>query len=792
MQPDTKAAVDFLNRWSSGPHVLTAITPDKKSIITSTFTSEQMSECYEWIDALQGERNIYFHVNPCMRVMHSKAEREDVKELAWLHVDIDPRAGEDIEDEQARALATLQSPPGLPLPTVIIFSGGGYQAFWKLREPLPVNGDLAIAEDAKLWNQQLEVLFGADNCHNIDRIMRLPGTLNIPDQRKLQKGRKLALARLIEFHDDRVYDLSQFPKCRGVQLPTREIGAFSVEPQISENLPFLESVDELDKWGVPDRIKVIIVTGHNEMEGPKQKDNSRSAWLFDALCGMARCNVPQEVMFAVVTDPSFEISSSVRDKGTNAEKYAKRQIQRACEEAIDPNLREMNEAHAVIENYGGRCLVMEELDGVMGPRLAFQSFSDINNRYCNRKVVVGTDKTGRDITIPLGKWWLTNPARRQFRTVVFSPGRDIPGAYNLWKGFACESRPGDCSLFLEHVRQNICQNDEGIYQYVIGWMARAVQYPDSPGHTAIVMRGEQGTGKGCFAKHFGSLFGRHFQQISDPKHLVGNFNFHLQSCVVVFADESFFAGDKKHEAILKALITEETMAVERKGIDVEVSANYIHLIMASNSNWVVPSGPSERRYLVLDVQDTRKQDSEYFDKIKRQMNSGGREGLLYLLSNYDLSNFEVRKVPRTKGLRDQQVLTLASDKEWWLTKLNDGRLLKNDNGWRGLVPKSEVFADFIEYARDFNITRRGTQTSLGRFLSSMIPGLKTMQRDVEMEMRDTHGRTRTVRRRVWHFHFPPLDECRAAWEKLMGGWNWPDTSEQEPSEEQYGEIPTPF
>ena len=74
---------------------------------------------------------------------------------------------------------------------MVVFSGGGYQAFWKLETPISINGDLGRAEDAKRYNQQLELLFGGDNCHNVDRIMRLPGTVNVPDERKRTKGRTL-------------------------------------------------------------------------------------------------------------------------------------------------------------------------------------------------------------------------------------------------------------------------------------------------------------------------------------------------------------------------------------------------------------------------------------------------------------------------------------------------------------------------------------------------------------------------------------------------------------------------
>jgi hypothetical protein len=102
----------------------------------------------------QGNCNIYFSVNPVTRDISKKAERTDIASVDWLHVDIDPRAGEDPLKEKERALAKLRSYS--PPPTAIIDSGGGVQAFWRLEDPIRIGGDLGTAEDAKRWNVQLE------------------------------------------------------------------------------------------------------------------------------------------------------------------------------------------------------------------------------------------------------------------------------------------------------------------------------------------------------------------------------------------------------------------------------------------------------------------------------------------------------------------------------------------------------------------------------------------------------------------------------------------------------------
>lgn len=783
VEPDNDAALEFLRRYEpEGPWVLCAIQLDRKAINTRTFHPGQEGELRSWLEEYNGRRNIYFHVNPPMRDISKKAEREDIKEVRWLHVDIDPRAGEDIAQERRRALALLTErlPEGVPHPTVVVFSGGGYQGFWRLAEPVQIGGDLTKAEDAKRYNQQLEVLFGADNCHNIDRIMRLPGSVNLPDLKKQKKGRTAELAKVVHFGEE-LYDVGSFRQAPAVQLPEEKGfgGGAASQVRVSGNVERLADVNELDQWNVPDRVKVVIVQGHHPDE-PKQGDNSRSSWLFDVACNLVRCEVPDQVIFSVLTDPDFGIAESVLEKGANAEKYAIRQIERAKEEAVDPWLRRLNEQFAVIGNIGGKCRVVEEvMDYALSrTRLTRQSFDDFRNRFMNQTVQVGMTAQGTPMMKQVGKFWLEHPKRRQFDTIVFAPGREVRDAYNMWKGFACTAKPGDCSMFLEHLKTNVCSGDERLFDYLVRWMARAVQNPDTPGEVAVVMRGGRGVGKSFVAKQFGMLFGRHFLHVSNPSHLVGNFNSHLRDVVVLFADEAFFAGDKKHASILKTLITEETITIEAKGVDVEAAPNYVHLIMASNDEHVIPAGGDERRFLVLDVGNGQQQNASYFGAIAKQMAEGGREALLHHLLTMDLTDFQVRNVPRTDALDEQKAYSLDPMQEWWYQKLFEGRLLRKGDSWPHEVRKDDLVDDYVNHTQRFNITRRGNATAMGRFLIRVCPGLNQVQRMAEWQTFSDGGYSSVTMRRTYFWLLPSLQEARRRWDQLFGEQEWPQVPEQ--------------
>ena len=81
--------------------------------------------------------------------------------------------------------------------------------------------------------------------------------------------------------------------------------------------------------------------------------------------------------------------------------------------------------------------------------------------------------------------------------------------------------------------------------------------------------------------------------------------------LILFADEAFWAGDKSSEGALKTLITEEDRLIESKGKDAFQVKNFTRLMIASNKSWVVPTELEDRRFLIVDVSDKRKNDIQY-------------------------------------------------------------------------------------------------------------------------------------------------------------------------------------
>jgi hypothetical protein len=129
---DTEEAVSFL--CALHPHRIRLLTTlsegaDGKLIVGSkTFRPSQVDEMREWIETRQNRTNIYYSFNEPDREFSgsTRPKKSNIKSAIGLHVDIDPRKGEDVKAEQERILGKLRAYE--PRPSVIIFSGGGYQA----------------------------------------------------------------------------------------------------------------------------------------------------------------------------------------------------------------------------------------------------------------------------------------------------------------------------------------------------------------------------------------------------------------------------------------------------------------------------------------------------------------------------------------------------------------------------------------------------------------------------------------------------------------------------------------
>lgn len=462
---------------------------------------------------------------------------------------------------------------------------------------------------------------------------------------------------------------------------------------------------------------------------------------------------------------------------------------------ISEVVTEFNERFMVVNEAGKALIYAPEFDSIMKRRIYNRmGFRDFQALFMNRMIEVGVNKSGDPVRKSAASVWLAHPDRRQFvGGVVFDPSNSNRrnDVFNLWTGFAVEPKRGNWSLMRRHIEDVICSGDPDHIRYLMGWLARMVQRPAEQGEVAVVMKGGEGTGKGFVARAFKHILGTHGLAISNSKHLVGNFNGHLRDVVFLFADEAFFAGDKAAIGSLKSLITEPYLTIEAKHANAVQMPNYLHVMMASNEEWVVPASQDARRFFVLEVPATHKNDHAYFAKINAQMEAGGYEAMLFDLLNMDLSSFNVRAVPSTEGLQTQRKLSLPIPELWWKDCLERGYVFRSRIGledvfgkWIEEASTELLFASYVEFAEKRRERHPLSRETLGRFLVRMGLKTKRLQNAIIgehiVDESNIHGGTSRVSKAVKHprpsgYSIGTLDISREAFTRATKlEVEWPD------------------
>lgn len=405
---------------------------------------------------------------------------------------------------------------------------------------------------------------------------------------------------------------------------------------------------------------------------------------------------------------------------------------------------DFNKKYAVVKD-GGKTRVFERvLDPMLGRLVMIAiGFGDFRNLYMNWKITV-TFGGGQEITKTAAEWWLGYKDRTQFTDgfVLDPTGKQHENRWNLWTGFSETPAQGDWSLLRNHIWNVVCQNNESLFNYVMNWFARMFQHPDETGEVALVFRGKKGAGKGKALFWIMKALGQHAKQIFNAEHLVGRFNNHLRDLVFLFADEAFYAGDRKHEGVLKGLITEMWLPIEGKGLDLVMVRNMLHVAMASNQDWVVPASADERRFCAIDVSDAKIGDFPYFAAIDEQMNNGGLAAMIHEFLNRDISQFEVRSVPQTDALTEQKAYSLNSLARWWLTVLERGFVYKSRHGapafeqWYNFVSTELLWNSYLQWCDETRVNYRQTRVELGKMMAELYqfgrPWEKTIIGEVEV------------------------------------------------------------
>ncbi len=620
--------------------------------------------------------NVYWTVNQVRPDCHKKSTKQDVIGVRFVHLDVDPPKDGGPFDKAAilRRLSDLEAPP-----SVVVDSGNGIQAFWR------IDGS-SSSEDVEAFNRAVRDRFGGDNVQNIDRVMRVPGTVNWPNEAKKARGCTPRLSSVLQEDTGTVCNIDEL---RRVFQPVSwqeeaQSEAFGAEVAVA-HAPLLNASDL--GLGQDDALRILI-------ENPRGEDKSKDTLWF-SVEAFKRGLSPEQI-YGVLMNAENAVSAHCLSQAGRGmpERAAKRAIARAAEETSA--LRRLTQRQENQEIAGGKfdqpptaklwtleAMLNECVFIADGSRVADLSrprsslpIADFRNQTAASTMLTtarGAKGSTRVTKAQVAHVWLNHEMRKTVETVTFEPGGgqfalspDGRESLNIWTGFPAFPEPEDWAQrvepFLDQVQWLFGKETEPF----LDWLAHLVQRPGVlPSYGFLHIAPNQGMGRNWIATILVRVLGIYVEPgFNLTASLKDGFTGRLAGKLLAIVDE-IDAGAERFKVAqeLKKIVTEERRLINVKFGRQHVERNAVRWLVFSNSNSALPLEDGDRRFYVSRC-DERPKSATYYSKLYSLKDDPAFLGSVSrLLRERDISSFRPGAIPPMNAAKAAMIDRVRTDSE---------------------------------------------------------------------------------------------------------------------------------
>ena len=626
---------------------------------------------WAWAYSSQGH-NIYYTVNEVRPGVNTKPSKADIVAARFAHVDIDPPKDGSVWIPEAIKRRLLDGP--LP-PSILIWSGNGWQALWTLTG----NPDVETTERV---NRSLIAYFCGDpGTQNIDRLLRVPGTKNYPNAKKMRLGRAVTEARLVKHDMGEAFTVEQLVKAYGHSL--RELKtADSSKVRTSEPLAF----DGLN-LDADDYLRCLI-------EQPKGVDRSEDT--FALACEMLRRRYSPEQITGVMLDPENAISEhclaqpdpqraaqraiiSASAEDDVARRNGQREVNRRIGDGTDTvpttqiySLQEMLDRFVYIKDGS-------QVADLTRPQVVL-SLPDFRNASAGSKHKI-TGTNGAPKSIQASQAWLEHPSRHEADALTFHAGaarmttepRSGTLALNLWlphlRGVVPDEWQTQAALFVDHVRWLWGEHADPF----LDWLGHIEQSPgELPHHGWVHISRTHGKGRNWIASVLARLWrGNVAASLDLLGVLEGGFNDRLARCQLAIVDEINEGGNSsyRHAQALRQTVTAEFREINPKYGRRHVEYNATRWLIFSNHTGAIPLGEDDRRFYVVS-HDGPAKPAKYYSNLYGKLNDPlFISAVAEFMRARDLSAFNPGMLPPITTAKANLIALTQSDDEIMLKEI---------------------------------------------------------------------------------------------------------------------------
>lgn len=229
--------------------------------------------------------------------------------------------------------------------------------------------------------------------------------------------------------------------------------------------------------------------------------------------------------------------------------------------------------------------------------------------------------------------------------------------------------------FLRHIYYVFCSGNQEQFFYILQWFSSLFKYPQNP-LPLLIFKSAQGTGKNIITEFIGNrIIGEEGFLITDKSdQILGRFNSCMLGKSLIVLDEcNSFVGNHEINNLLKGLVTQNTINIERKGKEVFTIETYAKKIMQTNNDACVYIDETDRRFFCPDFNDVIVKDfskmpellkqgfttkEEYFDHLISILNSDEiAKDVFTFFYGMDITNYNPKKIIYTKTKTEMRELS---------------------------------------------------------------------------------------------------------------------------------------
>ena len=374
--------------------------------------------------------------------------------------------------------------------------------------------------------------------------------------------------------------------------------------------------------------------------------------------------------------------------------------------------------------------------------------------------------------------FFSNPYTPVYKNIAFSPLPQPMDTLNLWIGSTVQPKQGSWITVMQFLRDVICSGEQRAYEYLICYIAHAIQRPEEKPGIMVVLLGGEGIGKGTFEQILRKIFSATTLLVSDVNSVVGRFNACLERAYIVFMDEALFKGDIRLTERLKSFVTSQHIQIEEKHQPERSIESYHRFFSASNAKHFAQIDSDNRRMFYLKVSEQFKNNRKYWDNLYAAISNGEVEAMSYDLKQLNLSSFDIRNRPESSELLSQKIESLPSLERFWFDCLWRGQSCRlttmykelRYEDWRlgGFWPTQELLECYLFIAKSAQRYQSVTFKNIADSLEKICPSARRTRKSESGS-------------RSWGYDLPTIEVARKEFEKHLGGSviGWPELNDQD-------------